>query len=319
MAVYTEVDEDALARFVAGYGRGALMAWEGVSEGVENTTYFVSLREGRARREYVLTLFEQLDGEAVQAYAGFTAGFAAAGLPVPHPLLDRAGRSWASLAGKPAILVPRVPGRHPVRPSLAACRQIGGFLGRAHALALASGWHWDGPRSPVWLRGLADELLPRLTGADRELLSSELAFWDSWRHTAPDLPRALVHGDLFRDNSLFQRGRLTGVIDFFSAGTDYLLFDLAVVVNDWCSAASGELAKERVLSIVSAYAEVRRLNLDERRLWPAMLRLAALRFWVSRLAASLASPAAGTLLPVRDPAVYQRILTARRERMLTFG
>ncbi|HUH37853.1 MAG TPA: phosphotransferase, partial [Spongiibacteraceae bacterium] len=234
MAVYTAVDEEALKRFVADYGRGALAAWEGASEGVENTTYFVSLREGRARREYVLTLFEQLDGEAVQAYAGFTAGFAAAGLPVPYPLRDRDGRSWANLAGKPAILVPRVPGRHPVRPSPAACRQIGEFLGRAHALALASGWHWKGPRSPAWLRGLAGELLPRLAGADQALLSSELAFWDHWRDAARELPQALIHGDLFRDNSLFQRGRLTGVIDFFSAGTDYLLFDLAVVVNDWC-------------------------------------------------------------------------------------
>ncbi|HEY5365757.1 MAG TPA: phosphotransferase, partial [Casimicrobiaceae bacterium] len=124
------------------------------------------------------------------------------------------------------------------------------------------------------------------------------------------LPRGAVHGDLFRDNVLFDGTRVAGIIDFGFAATDYFAYDLAVAVNDWCSDADGGLRSADVAAFVGAYERVRALSTAEREQWPSLMRAAALRFWLSRLY-DLHLPRGGVLTHAHDPAEYERVLRSR--------
>jgi homoserine kinase type II len=169
----------------------------------------------------------------------------------------------------------------------------------------------ENPRGPRWWREAAPKVAPFLNEARRELLASELEF--QAQHRTLDLPRGPVHADLFRDNVLFEADRIGGVIDFYFAGLDALLFDVAVTVNDWCVDPAGEIDGERASALLAAYRGIREFTPSEREAWPVLLRAAALRFWLSRLY-DFYLPRAGELTHAHDPEHFRRVLEARRAR-----
>lgn len=263
---------------------------------MQNSNYFVDTTQGR----YVLTLFEHLDPTGLTFYLDLQAALAGAGLPCPHPLADMAGQRWRPLCGKPAALLTCLPGRSLTEPSEAQCRQLGGLLARLHRLAA------DWPQAPVnpcgaaWCERTAQRLAHRLPAETSALLADELA----WQATQPrgELPGGVIHGDLFRDNVLWDEdGQLSGVLDFYFAGRDAWLFDLAVVANDWCVTSSA------LAALLAGYTEQRELLPAERAAWPGMRRAAALRFWLLRLDAALC-PRLGDVVTVKEPAHFERLL-----------
>jgi homoserine kinase type II len=181
----------------------------------------------------------------------------------------------------------------------------------------------DFPLSQPNLRGLpwwtetVPVVLPFLNASQAELISTELAFQQQLAASASyaDLPRGPIHADLFRDNVMFEglpgREKLSGFFDFYFAGVDSWLFDLAVSLNDWCiDLASGALDEARASAFVAAYEKERPLSGAEHRLLPAMLRAAALRFWISRLW-DFHLPRDAALLKPHDPGHFERVLRAR--------
>ncbi|GAB4118437.1 MAG: homoserine kinase [Rubrivivax sp.] len=315
MAVYTVVGEDEARALVARLGLGTLTALEGITAGIENSNYFVDTTAGR----YVLTLFERLSADQLPYYLGLMKHLAARGIPVPDPQADAQGELLFTLAGKPAALLTRLPGSHRLAPDEHHARQVGAMLARMHRAAA------DLPRAQPHLRGLdwwiatVPVVQPFLDAERAALLAAEL---DYQRHVAasPDgraLPRGAIHADLFRDNVMWDglpgHEKLTGFLDFFFAGTDALAFDIAVCLNDWCiDQASGRLDEDRAAAFVAAYAAVRPLTAAEHRLMPALLRAAALRFWLSRLW-DLHLPRDAALLKAHDPTHFERVLRQRIE------
>jgi len=307
LSVYTPVSHAELAAWLSGYAVGALVALEPVAEGIENTNYFVTTEAG----PYVLTLFERLPAKDLPFYLGLMAHLARHGVPCPAPVADLADRYFSLLAGKPAALVTRLPGRSVAAPTEAQCAALGALLARMHLAGRSYRGYLDNPRGALWRRAAAERLRARLDAERRALLEAELAYQEGQRFA--ELPRGPVHADLFRDNALFEGGRLSGVLDFYFAGVDALLFDLAVCANDWCLVdpqRDRRIDPLRLGAMAGAYARLRAFTESERAAWPAMLRAAALRFWLSRLE-DLHYPRAGALVRVHDPEPFREILALR--------
>jgi len=310
MSVFTRVTHDELSAWLKRYAIGTLVDLQGIAAGIENTNYFVTTSHGR----FVLTLFERLPAAELPFYLNLMAHLARHGIPCPAPIADRGDKYLGTLNGKPATIVTCLPGTPLTAPDAGHCTRVGAMLGDMHLAGKGYAGKLENPRGPRWWREASREVLPFLDEGRRALLASELEFQSSHRDLA--LPRGPVHADLFRDNVLFDGERIGGVIDFYFAGVDALLFDVAVTVNDWCVDASGEIDAERALALLAAYRRVRELTDSEREAWPVMLRAAALRFWLSRLY-DFYLPRPGELTHAHDPEHFRRVLEARRTRPLS--
>jgi homoserine kinase type II len=307
LSVFTPVSDSQLAGWLKSYSVGAPTALEPIAAGIENTNYFVTTSQGR----YVLTLFERLPAAQLPFYLDLMAHLARHGIPCPAPIADLNDRYLSSLNGKPAALVTRLEGASIEDPSAADCSELGALLARMHLAARSYGGYLENPRGPKWWRGAAADVRPFLDAPRAGLLESELRF--QAQHRFADLPRAAVHADLFRDNAVFRDGRISGVFDFYFAGVDCFVFDLAVCANDWCladPAGDRRLDERRTHALLGAYAAVRPLQAAERDAWPVMLRAAALRFWLSRLHDKFL-PRPGELVKVHDPEHFRDILALR--------
>ena len=307
MSVYTPVSKAQLAAWLQNYSVGALERLEPIKSGIENTNYFVTTAQGR----YVLTLFERLPAAEMPFYLNLMAHLARHGIPCPAPIADLGDAYLGSLNGKPAALVTRLPGKSLERPGANECRELGMLLARMHLAGRSYAAYQENPRGPQWWRAAAQDVHPFLDATQRKLLEAELD-WQA-RHRFPDLPRGPVHADLFRDNALFDGSRLSGVIDFYFAGVDCWLFDVAVCANDWCLV---DPAQDRALqpaltqSFLAAYHALRPFSALERDAWPVLLRGAALRFWLSRLH-DLHLPRPGELVHAHDPEHFRKVLELR--------
>jgi len=306
MSVYTTVTTDELDAWLARYALGTLIELSPIAAGIENTNYFVTTERGR----YVLTLYERLPAEDLPFYLNLMAHLARAGVEVPAPAPDRTGALFSHLNGRPAGLVRRIDGAPVERPTPAECAAVGNALARLHLASQSYRARLTNRRGPAWWRQASRAVRPFVTPDQNELLVAEVRFQTGFGKGK--LPKGAIHGDLFCDNVLFADGRVAGIIDFGFAATDFFAYDLAIAANDWCVAgdADGALDDERMAAMVRAYHGARPLTDDERAQWPALLRAAALRFWVSRLY-DLHLPRPGELTHAHDPAPFERILRAR--------
>ena len=306
MSVYTPVTPDELEAWLARYSLGSLVEMAPIAAGIENTNYFVTTERAR----FVLTLYERLPSDELPFYLNLMAHLARSGVEVPAPAPDRTGALFSVLNGRPAGLVARIDGAPVASPSEAACAEVGAALARLHLAAQRYRPRLTNRRGPAWWRQAARAVRPFIRDDQNELLQAEVKFQTGFGRGT--LPKGAIHGDLFCDNVLFADGRVAGIIDFGFAATDFFAYDLAIAVNDWCIGddATGALDASRANAMVRAYHSMRPLNDDERSQWTALLRAAALRFWVSRLY-DLYLPRPGELTHAHDPSPFERILRSR--------
>jgi homoserine kinase type II len=309
MAVYTEVSFDEAQSFLAPLGLGNLQAIAPCAGGIENTNYFVTTDAG----EFVLTIFERLSFAQLPFYLHLMKHLATRGIPVPDPAANTKGEILHRLKNKPAAVVNRLRGHSELNPSTAHCAAVGDMLARMHVAGHDFARRQDNLRGLPWWNQTVPVVLPHLTPSQHSLLVGELAYQNhvaalpAWQ----GLPQGVVHADLFRDNVMFEDGRLTGFFDFYFAGCDSFLFDIGVCLNDWCiDLATGQSDTARAHAFLAAYQNVRPLTAQERPLLAALQRGAALRFWVSRLW-DWHLPREAAMLKPHDPAHFERVLQAR--------
>jgi homoserine kinase type II len=313
MAVFTEVSFDEASAFLQTLGLGQLQQLEGCKGGIENTNYFATTDQGA----YVLTLFERLSFEQLPFYLHLMKHLALKSIPVPDPATNRDGDILHKLKDKPAAVVNRLRGKHELDPTPAHCAAVGAMLAKMHLAGQDYTRRQPNLRGLAWWNDTVPLVLPHLSAEQATLIRGELAYQN---HVAASsayaaLPRGPIHADLFRDNVMFDGPReqpeLTGFFDFYFAGVDSWLFDLAVCLNDWCiDLATGETDLARSAAFVQAYAAVRPLTAAERQLLPAMLRAGALRFWTSRLW-DFHLPREASMLQPHDPTHFERVLRQR--------
>ena len=313
MAVFTEVTPEEAGALMQALRLGELVELRGIQGGIENTNYFATTEVDGERREFVLTLFERLTAEQLPFYLHLMKHLALQGIPVPDPAANQDGDILHTVCGKPAAVVNRLRGKSELQPEAAHCAAVGDMLARMHLAGRDYDRRQPNLRSLPWWNDTVPLVLPHVNEAQRALLLSELAYQN---HVADmsafvALPRGPVHADLFRDNVMFEDSALTGFFDFYFAGVDSFLFDIAVCLNDWCiTHETGALRPELCAAFLQAYAAVRPLTAAERELFPAALRAAALRFWISRLW-DFYLPREASMLKPHDPTHFERVLRLR--------
>ncbi len=309
MAVYTEIPDDEFDAFMESYDLGAALSCKGIAEGVENSNFLVVTEAG----QFILTLYEKRVAAAdLPFFLGLMEHLAAKGINCPTPVHDREGKALKHLAGRPAAMVTFLSGMWVRRPQAAHCAAVGGALAELHLAGVdfaitrrnaltVDGWRplyeQCGGRADTVAMGLAAEI-------ERELDWAETA-WPS------DLPRGVIHADLFPDNVFFLRNRLSGLIDFYFACNDMLAYDVAVCINAWCFESDGSLNITKAQALLSGYIAVRRLSDAEIDALPTLARGAALRFLLTRLYDWLTVPD-DALVVKKDPLEYYRKLRFHR-------
>lgn len=309
MSVFTFVSVPQLKTWLQDYAIGELIELKGISSGITNTNYFVITDKDK----YVLTLFEHNSIDELPYFIDLMSHLAAHHVPCPKPIKDKAGGSLHMLNGKPATLISCLNGRDIETPNVAQCAAVGTVLAKMHIAGLSfdkQDHHEQtrNPRGADWRNKTAQLVMSHLDADAQQLLKNEMAFQSSL--DLATLPSGVIHADLFRDNVLFDGDHIGGLIDFYYACHDTLAYDLAIAVNDWCVNADGSLDAPRLDAMLQAYKTVRPFIEAENAAWPGLLRIAALRFWLSRLYDQI-YPQSGELTHAKDPDHFKRILKLR--------
>ncbi len=310
MAVYTDIDDATLSALLTEYDLGPPLAFKGIAEGVENSNFLLETPKGR----FILTVFEKrAKKEDLPFFMGMMGHLASKGFPAPLPVPAKDGNPLRTVQGKPAVICTFLQGMSPRRPDIDQCRAIGQGLARFHAsladfrmrrpndLSIGA-WPalWSGREAE------ADALSPGLAGQIAGDLDFLKANWP--KH----LPGGAIHADMFPDNTFFLDGKLSGVIDFYFACSDFLSYDIAVCLNAWCFERRGEYNLTKGRALLSGYESFRRLEPRERAALPVLARGAAMRFFLTRLVDLAATPKDALVKP-HNPLDYAERLGFHRQ------
>jgi homoserine kinase type II len=310
LAVYTDISEDDLRQFLAAYDVGELLSYKGIAEGVENSNFLLHT----SKDPLILTLYEKrVDRNDLPFFLGLMHHLYEGGLNCPLPLSRKDGELLGELSGRPAALISFLEGMWLRKPEARHCREVGRALAEMHvagegfeirrenALSL-SGWR------PLWEKSAAraDEVEEGL-GAE---IPAELA--DLEANWPTDLPTGVIHADLFQDNVFFLGDRLSGLIDFYFACNDLLVYDVAICLNAWCFEKDGSFNVTKGMALLQGYESVRPLSDAEAAALPILARGSALRFFLTRLYDWLTTPA-GALVVKKDPLEYLKKLRFHRQ------
>jgi len=315
MSVYTELSHADISAILADYQLGALAGFEGIAAGIENSNFFIDTEAGGQAKRYVLTVFERLNAEELPYFMHLMRHLAAHGLSCPDVMQRGDGALLFEVQGKQGCIVSCLTGKtldELNQPRLFASGQA---LAQLHLAGADFDQHRSNPTCADWLSEKVNAVMQQTTeryGQDAAaLLSDELDFqsscaWDS-------LPSGLIHGDLFVDNILFEGDQVSGIIDFYYAHDAALVMDIAISLNAQAVLLSDD-DQTRVRVFLEGYTSVRPLTEEEHQALPLLLRLAALRFWVSRLYDAI-FPRGGAMTQTKDPEEYRKKLLLHRQML----
>lgn len=308
MSVFTTLTPDDIRDWLTQFNIGQFQSLKGIAAGITNTNYFVTTDIAR----YVLTIFEKNDFDELPYFVNLMAHLAQHGVPCPAPIMDKQGTALHHLKGKPALMVTCLQGQDISVPNIAQCQAVATTLAGMHLAGLGFHQQSHNQRGQGWRTMTAQQVMPKLSAAQQTLLQAELDYQHGLDLT--QLPHGVIHGDLFRDNVLFDGDRLGGFIDFYYACHDVLAYDVAIAANEWCISEDGSFDATKRDAFLTAYQAVRPFELAEQQHWQALLRRAALRFWLSRLY-DYHFPVSGELTHAKDPQHFEQILRQRIQRV----
>ena len=310
MAVYTDVSDEELRAFMGAYDLGEVVSAKGIAEGVENSNYLLRTERGT----FILTLYEKrVQPKDLPFFIRLMEHLAKEGLACPTPVKARDGEALRTLCGRPAALVTFLEGMWPRRIHPFHCSGVGGALAQLHLAGAGFSMQRENDLSVAGWRRLLSASAERAHEVRPGLAEELRQEFDALEYAWPtDLPRGAIHADLFPDNIFFRGERVSGVIDFYFACTDFLAYDLAICLNAWCFEPDGDFNVTKARLLLAAYRAVRPLSAKELEALPLLARGSALRFLLTRLYDWLNHPAGAFVRP-KDPLEYLKKLRFHRE------
>lgn len=306
MAVYTHLSDKQISDFLQNYQLGKLKSAKGIAQGVENTNYMLEIDHGkREESKAILTVFEKrVKQEDLPFYINFMAHLSAKGINCPLPYQQKNGQMIGELAGKPAVLISFLNGAGVDAIEVFHLAELGAEIGLMHQVVQDFAESRGNDLAPNKLgylyakvAGKLDELQQGLS----EAIGAEIENMKRW--DALEIPRGVIHADLFPDNVFFEDKSLTGVIDFYFACSDWLAYELAICMNAWCFEADHSINQHKVDALLKSYQTHRKLSDKEKELLPFLARGAALRFMLTR-AHDWFYRVEGAMVQPKDPREY---------------
>lgn len=274
MAFYTKLTTNDLFIFLNNYDLGQLIYFEGISNGIQNSNYYIKT----VKSEVILTIFENSSICDIKSITQLLVHLKKSNLPTPRPIKDFSGEVIRILCQKPAFLCSYLSGKSVILSRIEHCQQVGKYLAKLHKFTHGYSFTLQNNYNLTNLQLLCTEL--PLDSLDRKLVIDELLYQSEQLYSF--LPAGVIHSDLFKDNVLFINEDITGIVDFHSACFEILIWDIAVAINDWCT-EQGAQCSQKYHALLNEYNKVRPLTIEELNALPAVLRLTALRFWLSRI------------------------------------
>ncbi|HQV21933.1 MAG TPA: homoserine kinase [Agitococcus sp.] len=280
MSVYTALSLADIEQIGAAYGL-RLTQYQAIHSGIENSNYFVHTDDGR---EFVLTLFEELNAQEAAFLAPLLQHLQQAGIKVAAPLIANNGQSLLMYHDKPVQLAPRIKGQHPEQVTQKQAQEMGQQLAKLHLALKKYPLKRPNAHGATWWQKEAAKARNAMSSIEQLILDTVLNDFKETVEDFEDLPKGLIHGDLFRDNTLFDGDELCAILDFSETSKDYCLLDVAITANDFCSNwPNVSLNQALYQAFLAGYSSVRPLTEDEKQVLPTFLAMAATRFWLSRL------------------------------------
>ena len=305
MAVYTSINKSELEDWLKNFSIGTLKNFKGISSGVTNANYFVETDTTKL----ILTIFEENKLEELPFYLDLMRFLASKNFPCPLPVINNNNEYLTLIKDKPAVLVSFLLGAEKESITEDDCCSVGEALARLHTSAKDFSGKKKNSRNIDWISTKFNELKKRLSSSDQTIIEQEI---DYQKNCLTDgLPSGIIHGDLFRDNVFFHQEKLSAFIDFYYACNDHLILDIAITINDWCSNSDGSLKKEKFDLFLNGYQSIRMLQSSELKYLNNALRLAALRFWLSRLDAYY-NILESESVSIKDPNYFKKVLLNRQ-------
>lgn len=305
MAVYTSINSSDLNDWIEKFNFKDIVNFKGISSGVTNSNYLIQT----AHSNYILTIFEHNNIEELPFYIDLMTYLAKENFLCPRPIENKNGQALGLLKEKPALMVSFLDGKEKVIRSPKSCYLVGQYLAKLHLTANNFPQLNKNTRGLDWMSDMYLNLKKYLSLEDQGILELEINYHKEMDKV--ELPEGIIHGDLFKDNVLFLNDKVSGFIDFYYACNEKFIYDIAIAINDWCIDQDGQINKSMFLEFIKGYRSERKLTDNEQEYLNVALRLAALRFWLSRLE-DFYNAKEGEITSIKDPKHFKDILLDRQ-------
>ena len=305
MAVFTSISFDELSIWLKQFNLGNLIDFQGISSGVTNTNYLIVVEDAR----FILTIFEDTQFDDLSFYIDLMSFLSKNHILCPQPILNKNEKYLSLLKNKPALLVSFLNGSEKEDASPDNCFGVGKALANFHLKAEKFPQKRKNTRNLSWIKTTHENLSNLLSEDDNKIIEKEFTFQED--NVDDNLAQGIIHADLFIDNVLFDGDKVSGMIDLYYACTDKYIYDIAIALNDWCIDDKGEIDIGKMKAFIKGYDSLRKLEGDEVEALPTHLRLAAFRFWLSRLY-DFHNIRQGENITIKDPKHFKNILIKRQ-------
>ncbi len=305
MAVFTKVSKEDIESFLKNYSIGELMSFEGIVEGIENTNYKITT----INQQYILTIFEKrVNPDELPFFMSLQKELVAHGFDCPLPIENNSGLIINKIKNKSAVIISFLSGEkiHSILPQ--HCKEVGSMVARFTNITKTSKLkRVNGLNINTWetIFNKCKETKEQSYNHYFNKLENELSFLrNNW---PTNLPKAIIHGDLFQDNVFFKNDKISGVIDFYFSCEDFIAYELALTINAWCFDKKIGFLHKNYSSLMEGFNEYASIDINEKKSLNILLRGAAVRILVTRLHDSIYQPE-GALVILKDPREYLEIL-----------
>ena len=309
MAVYTKINKENISYINKKFNIEKFISYKGIKQGIENTNYLLKTK----KRKFILTIFEKrVSNKELPFFMKLMEILNNSKINCPRPIKNKNGNYLFELKNKKACIVTFLEGNDKKILNTKNCYDIGKFIARIHLITKNIKIF---RKNSMGINNL-NPILKNIKFKKKEFNNLErflkINLENIKKNWPKTLPYGIIHGDLFIDNIFFKKNKLSGILDFYFAANDYLIYEIAICINALCFDKKGtrfNINKKKVKNLVKGYESIRKITQKEKKSLNVLCRGAAIRYLITRLYDYSNTPKTA-LIKIKDPnEYYQKLIT----------